>query len=286
MRDRKTSQHMVVSAALALCMLACKSSSSEVKLPGDDVVLADVGGTKVTRYDLDRAVTSLLSESTARSLDDVGRKKMLESLVRSRAIAQKREAELTPLQRLELERKVAALREEELVRQYVEAHTTIQPVTGEMVERYYNDHPELFGGRVTHSYELLTSTAELTAGPRTTLIKALEGAGKRDDWAAWAAELVKQHLPVAHQHGSGDEAALHPSLRGLIEQLKPGETSSLTFIQGRAYLVRVTAENRAAPRPIGEVSAEIRKSLVPMQLKKSVEQATTLALKDAKVKYR
>jgi hypothetical protein len=278
--------------ALGLVLAACSCTRREpapatkLVLPGDDKVLAEVNGAKITAYDVTLTARSTFSEATAAGLDAAAKKKVLQSLVSSRAIAQKREAELTATQRAELERKVAAFREDELVRQYVATHGQVQPVTSEMVASYYHDHPERFGAVTTRSYELLASTRELTDAERAPLLAALANPGAHEDWAAWVRELQKKHQPVAYQRGEGSDAALHPSLRSLVQRVPLGASSALTFIAGRAYLVHPLAETRSEPRPLAEVSGEIRKSLVPVQLTKSVAQASELALKDAKVTYR
>ena len=278
----------VAVALAALTCLSCKphKEPEKVVLPGDNVVLADVNGSTVTQYDVDHAARAMFSAATVAELNAEGKKKVLESLVRSRAIAQKREAELTTLQRAELERQVAAYREEQLVRQYLDVHTRMQPVTGEMVASYYQQHPEKFGATTKRNYELIMSSRELADSERAAMIEALTGAGGHEDWSAWVAQLQKAHQPVAYQRGQGDEAVLHPNLRAVLDRLPVGQSSPLTFVEGRAYVLRVLDETHAQPKPLPEVSAEIRKTLMPVQLSKSVQQAAELALKDAKVSYR
>jgi hypothetical protein len=70
-----------------------------------------------------------------------------------------------------------------------------------------------------------------------------------------------------------------------MQPLKKGEASQLTFIERTAYTVRIVDEMQIAPRPINEVSAEIRKALVPVQLKKSVKLASRQVLQTADVVY-
>jgi hypothetical protein len=48
----------------------------------------------------------------------------------------------------------------------------------------------------------------------------------------------------------------------------------------------VTAEKKIPPRPLNEVSAQIRKMLLPVQLKKAVKQAADQVLATAKVEYK
>jgi hypothetical protein len=51
------------------------------------------------------------------------------------------------------------------------------------------------------------------------------------------------------------------------------------------YIVRIIDEKQIAPRPLPEVSAEIRRILLPVQLKKAVKQASDQVLQTTEVIY-
>ena len=221
----------------------------------------------------------------AGKLDEAGRKKVLESLVASRAIAQIQLKNLTPEEEAVIDRKVQAYREELLVMRYLAKHAPPQPVTEEMVRKYYESHPERFGGRTIRTYEMVTTSRALKAPERDNLIGVLNKAAENKDWRKWVERLQTQGLPVAFRQGQVSEKVLQVQLRELMRPLKKGESSQLTFIKGNAYLVRIVDETKIAPRPLNEVSAKIRKSLVPLQLKKAVKKASEKALKEAKVSY-
>lgn len=261
-------------------------STAEVRLPGDDETLAEVGESRITRYDLDRSIASTLSDAAAAQLDEHGRREMLKSLVASRAIAEARERELDAEQREELARKVEAYREQLLVRDYLEAHATPQPVTPEMVRTYYEEHPERFGGGTTREYEMLLTTRALTPAERDTLLRALGNPGAQSDWAAWASTLASQGLPVTHQRGTLAASLLDERLRRVLEGLGVNQASTVTLIDGKAYLLRVTGETRRPPRPLEEVSAEIRTTLAPIQLRESVRRVREQVLSRTHVTYR
>jgi hypothetical protein len=127
---------------------------------------------------------------------------------------------------------------------------------------------------------------ELAPTERNELLGMLKEPAAHKDWAAWVLELQKRGQPVAYRVGSDSEAMLHPTLRSLVLKLAQGEAAPLTFVEGKAYLIRVTRETEQPAKALGEVSGEIRKSLAPMQLKKSVQEATAVVMKDAKVTYR
>lgn len=262
-----------------------KESSQPVTLEGDNVVLARVNGSAITQYDLEQTIRSTLGRYMASRLDEAGRRKVLESMVASRAIAQAQEADLSEKDRAVIENKMQAYREELLVMQYLSRHAPPQPVTQEMVREYYESNPEQFGGKTIRTYEMITGNRKLKAGERDRLIAALKDAAQNKKWKSWVTALQRQGYPVAFRQGQVAEKILHPQLQQLMKTLKKGETSQLVFVKGSPYVVRIVNEEKIAPRPLSEVSFQIRKSLAPVQLKKSVKQAAAEVLETAVVVY-
>ena len=261
-------------------------AAEAVQLEGDDVVVARVNGSPITQYDLEQTIQSSLGNQTAASLTPEQRRKVLESLVASRAIAQAQEARLSPEELAALEKKTKAYREQLLVKHYLAAETNVAPVTQEMVVDYYERHPERFGARSISIYEMISSRDSLDAALRDRLIKDLEPAAANDDWQQWVKALQEQGYPLLYQKGQVTEKALDLRLRQLMAPLHKGEASNLSFINGKLYLVRITEDRHTAPRPLADVSAEIRKALVPVQLKKAVKQASEQVLAKSEVIYK
>jgi PPIC-type PPIASE domain len=271
---------------VGLTCVACSDRGKGAALPGDDKVLVQVNGTEITQYDVDRTAREVLGEATAARIDEATQKKVLESIVQRRAIAQARDKELKPEQRAELDKQVAAFREEQLVKQYLLEHTAQGDVTDDMVREYYEQHRERFGGRRVRSYELITSSGPLAPAQRSALITSLSQAEREQDWQAFAGRLRQSGQPLALRSGQSDESVLHPRLKQLIDQLAVGQTSKVTLIEGAPYAVRVTAEREVPPKPLAEVSDQIRKTLGPVKLKAAVEQASQQVIKNADVAYR
>jgi hypothetical protein len=272
----------------ALCsslflVVACADSTSV--LPGDDEVLVRVDDTVISRYDLTRSLERTFGDPSGAGIDAEGQRKVLDALVTSRAIALSRERELDEEERAALERRVAAYREELLVEQYLGKHAPPKPVSEAAIETYYQQHRDRFGAAKVRRYELVTSDGALPAQQRDTVLKALVGAKNQTDWSAWVQTQRAAKLPVAHSRGLGNEAALHPRLRQLITALPPGQVSELTMIEGRPYLVRVTAVDELPVRPLSEVASEIRQILAPMQLRESIQTVRQTALKNVRVDY-
>jgi len=285
---------------LTVSLLACTESNNmeeqtppespqpitpKVVLEGDDVVLARVNGSPITRYELELTILSTLGPSSAGRLDEAGRQKVLESLVAGRAIARVQEADMTAEEIAAIDKKTRAYREQLLVKQYLAKHVAPQPVTNEMVREYYESHPERFGARTIRTYEMLSGRRKMNAKERDTLIQVLKSNADQKDWQQWAGELQGQGYPIEYRRGRVAEKILHPRLNQLMRPLKKGETSQLTFIEGTAYAVRIVDEKQLAARPLNEVGAEIRKALVPVQLKKSVKLASQQVLQSADVVY-
>lgn len=278
-----------IAVLLVIAPLGCavgERPPRKVVLPDDNVVLAEVGGAPITRYDLERTLKSTLGEGSGPQLGEQGRKKLLESLVQSKAISQAREEEMSATELAQLDKKVAAYREDLLVKQYLSRHTRPRPLTEAKVKAYYEQHAERFGGKQVRSYELIATTAPVAAAGRKALMAALSEAKQQADWAAAVKQLQTAGHRVELRRGTTEEAVLHTKLRSLLQGLPLDRTSDLTFVEGRAYVARITQERAGALKPLSEVSAEIRRTLAPAQLKHSVKQAAEQVMKDAKVSYR
>jgi hypothetical protein len=278
---------VTVVAAAILCACGSKEPAKpKVSLTGDDEVLAEVNGTPISKYDVELSIRSNFGATTAAKLGADGREKVLKSLVQSRAIAQAQEKELTDKDRAVLAKKVAAYREEQLVKQYLAKHTPPEPVSGAMIEEYYSENPEKFGAETTRFYEMVASTRSLAAAERDPLLEAMGKPGEQHDWSAWASGLAGKGHPIQYRKGQVDEKLLHPRLVKMMRTLKKGQASRVSFIEGKAYAVRISAENRTPPKPLEEVRAQIAKSLRPVQLKNAVKKASEQVLEEAKVSYR
>lgn len=250
-------------------------------------VLATVNGSPVTRSELEQALVRMVGEEAASTLEDQARKKVLESLVMSRAISQAREKELTADEKQHLEREVNAYREQLLTRQYIAAHGTPQPHSTEEVEQYYRDHPERFGAQIVKKYEMVTCKRPLSPAEKDELLQILEQSeqNKQKDWRMWATDLAAQGYPVVYRQGSGDEKLLHIKLSKLLSSLTMEQKPQLLFIREIPYLVRLEAVEKTPPQPFDQVAGRIRKILARQQVRKTVEEVSKEVLAGADVKY-
>ncbi len=256
-----------------------------VNLKGDDIILASVNGSPITKYELEKTIQKSLGKYFTGKLDKEGRKKVLESLVMSRAIALAQEKDLSDRDQAVLDKKLKAHREELLVMQYLATHAPPEPVSREMIKEYYDKHPERFGGKTIRTYEMISTKQMVRSQERDELIELLKKPAEKKDWSKWANDLQKKGYPVTYRQGQMNKNVLHSKLFQLMSSLKKGETSQLSFIKGLAYLVRMADEKLVEPRPLKEVSAQLRKSLAPIQFKKAIKQASEQVLEKVEVIY-
>lgn len=280
-------------AALMLFFTFAGCSGESVKEPGDrvilkgeDIVLAVVNGSPITEYELELTLDTTLGKENASKIGADGKRKVIESLVASRAIAQACEKDLTPEDMAEVAKRADAYREQILVKRYLARHATPEPVTQAMVKDYYDAHPEKFGGKTIRNYEMISTSTTPAPKERDELLSLLVKPEEKKDWEKWVNTIKNMGYPVFFKKGVWVEKLLHPKLNTIIRQLNPGETSAMSFIDGRPYLVKVTEDEATAPKPLSEVSLEIRKSLGPVQLKKAVKQISEDVLKAATVEYK
>jgi hypothetical protein len=274
---------LVSSGALSVLVGACAKPSE--KLPGDERVLARVGDSKITQYDVQASIERTFGAEQGRQLGADVQKSVLDSLVLSRAIAQARLAELDRPELLALQRKVDVYRDELLVKEYLAKHHPSEQVSDTQAERYYREHPDRFGASDTKRFELVGSDRELSASEREVALKALAEADSEKDWANWTKGLRAKGLPFAFSSGRGNEGVLHAQLTGAVDALRVGEVSPVIFVQGRAYVARVVGADPVAPVPFERVKAQIREALAPRQVKGSLEAAGKVVLPRAHVAY-
>lgn len=161
-----------------LLLTGCEGDSRQalVSAPVEpSATLATVDDSIITRDQLELTIERTLGDSAPLFASAEVERKILESLVSSRAMALLAERELSPSERAQLDLKAQAYREELLVRHYLEAHATPEPITTEQVADYYNRHPDEFGGGVERSFETISSSQVLEEPQRSELITLLSG---------------------------------------------------------------------------------------------------------------
>lgn len=252
------------------------------RLPGEDDILVRVEGEPITAYELQQAMRAMLGPQQTALLDAKGRRKVLESLVLSRLMAIRAESEIEAPQRRAIETATRAHREQLLVARYLKQHAAPVPVSEDEVKAYYDAHPEVFGGGVLRRYEMLMQVGTASGGRRDKILKSLRVAAADSDWQNAA---QTSGGAIAFRTGEVKAKLLLPPLMALLDPLKVGEVSAVTYIQGRAYVARISDQQQREARPLAEVRAQIRRALAPLQLRKAVQQVSRELLQNARVDY-
>ncbi|WP_350447307.1 hypothetical protein ABS648_29675 [Pseudomonas solani] len=273
----------------ALLLAGCRDDDGAEALAQVPVepsaTLVTVDESPITRAQLELTVERTLGESAPLFANDEVERKILDSLVASRAMALLAERELDAGERAQLDLKAQAYREELLVRHYLEQHATPEPVTSEQVADYYQRHPEEFGGGVEKSFEIITSDQELDETQRAELIALLSGAEVQgNDWQKRVAAWRAAGKPLEYRSNRIKPELLEQPLRSLVEPTQAGSIAPL-YVDGQMLLVRVTAEERLPARPLSEVNGEIREKLAPQALKQAVKSLSEEATRQVKVQY-
>jgi len=271
-----------------LLLTGCEGDSRQalVSAPVEpSATLATVDDSIITRDQLELTIERTLGDSAPLFASAEVERKILESLVSSRAMALLAERELSPSERAQLDLKAQAYREELLVRHYLEAHATPEPITTEQVADYYNRHPDEFGGGVERSFETISSSQVLEEPQRSELITLLSGPSvQENDWQTLVVAWRETGKPLEYRQNRLKPEMLEQPLRGLVESTPVGGIAPL-LVDGQLVLVRVTAEQRLPARPLAEVSNAIREKLAPQALKQAVKSLSTQALQEVNVQY-
>lgn len=281
-------KYAVAALALAVLLAGCKDDSKQAlsDVPVEpSATLVTVDKTPITRAQLELTIERTLGESAPLFANEEVERKILESLVSSRAMALLAERELDASEREQLDLKAQAYREELLVRHYLEAHANPEPVTAEQVADYYNRHQDEFGGGVEKSFEIIASDQELEPAQRTELITLLSSSqvqGK--DWQKLVADWRQAGKPLQYRQSRLKLEMLEQPLRSLVEPTSAGNVAPL-YVDGQLMLVRVTGEHQLPAKPLAEVSGTIREKLAPQALKQVVKNLSSEALKAVDVQY-
>ena len=261
-----------------------QESAVPEKIQNKGLLLAEVNGVGIHEQDLENVLLDMFGQYQAAMLDAKGRKRALESLVASHALADMSVKKLKPEQLSMIEDKAKRYRENLLINAYVKKTIVPEPVSNEMVENYYNSHLEKFGQKNIRQYELLSTKTVLPAELRDKFLTAFNKIN-RSNMKNIPGKLNKQGYQLQYHKGVLGETKLQAKIRDLISAQKLNMPSNITFIEGKAYMVNVYAENTKSAKPLGTVSKDIRKSLAMIQLKKSIKTLSETAVKQATVVY-
>ncbi|MCU7892441.1 MAG: peptidyl-prolyl cis-trans isomerase [Candidatus Thiodiazotropha sp. (ex Ustalcina ferruginea)] len=282
---------MIVSLSCLVLISACSRDQVTSEKPiqtqqeslnkeTESVALAYVNGSPITEDDTRHAMQKLFTDPIPQVGREQVKQRILESLISSRAIFILARDELDAEELAQLEAKVKAYREELFVQSYLTRHAVPEPVSGEMVTAYYQDHPEAFGGGVTKRFEMIQTYRSVTEQERKALIGKLSELSNVDDWSHW----LEGHksLPINLRQLTARVEILDQPLQALVSAAGIGETSPL-HIDDVITVIRVNTVDLHPPKPLAEVSAEIRKRLAPIKMRAAIKLLAEDALQKVSV---
>ncbi|GGX56082.1 peptidyl-prolyl cis-trans isomerase [Saccharospirillum salsuginis] len=206
-----------------------------------------------------------------------------ESLITSRALSQHAEQSLDADTLRSIELATQAYREEKLIAAYLDQVTTPEPVSAQAVKAYYENHLEDFGAASVKRLEVLRINFEEQGQQAAEAARLLGRVDERDDWATWSqkqADGSVRHMRVA----ANDQ--LSARLRAAIKPLGTDQVTGVIVEGDTAYRIRVLGVDRIPPKPLGEVSADIRRRLAANQLKQAISEVSEDVLSDSTIERR
>jgi EpsD family peptidyl-prolyl cis-trans isomerase len=269
----------LVATLVCTGLSACSQKNGQKNSP----VAATVNGEEITEADIDFMMERTFKQQELVTIDESLRQKVLESLISSRAMQQSVKKEMNADEQDRIARSVKAYEEELFVKEYLQKHVTPEPVTAEMVQQYYDQHPEQFGSEEIRDFELLKAPSGLDDKQRDKLLKQIAAIRTAQNWPTstkpWQQEFGLQYL-----QGRSKAGLLDKTIEQTLQRLKKGETSDVFYVEGQLHLVRVNNITTTSAKPIAEVSGEIRKKLAPLMLRNAVKKVSDDVRATAKIK--
>lgn len=272
---------------LLLASVTLGGCGDDKHLASDDTsdVLVTVNGEHITQQELDASLLALFGEAQTQVLDESDRAKALQAMVLSRVIAQAMLADITENKLREIEYKANQHKERLLVNEYLKLYAQPAPVTDALIAQYYEEHSEEYGGGENREFELLKVLGNLNEVQRESALKVLSLAGSTDDWESFSKMHQDQGFKIQYSRSSLNPKIHDGKIVTLVGALPEGKTSHTVLIDGRPVVARVIRIQKKDPVPLQQVREDIRKKLLPEQVKKAMLLLQEKLLKDAKVVY-
>ena len=248
-------------------------------------VIAVVNGEDITEKQLALAAARSRGSVDKLWMDEAYREKMLESLVRSRVIAQRSKTTLTEDDIDDIAGHVAAYKEELLVKRYLKKHVTAEPVSNEMIMSFYKKYPEKFGQKTRKKFRLMSASSVASGPKRNKLIKQFSELEFSDSWEKSAGEMGGDGVTVRFKELNVYEEAMGENIRAILQSTAVGEISKLHFDGGGLVRIHVVSEEITPAKNLSEVSQQIRKMLAPIKVKEALQRLSDRLLKESKIQY-
>lgn len=271
----------ILAILISILVIGCDKKADE-KNTKEQAVLAIVDGDAITAADVSFMVERMLQGQGAVQVDEAFQKKILDSLIASRAMKQQVKSHLSEDEIGKITQAAKTYEEELYVKAYLQQFVIPEPVTPEMVQQYYDKHADEFGGEIIRDFEMLRLPAAIGETQRQQLLAAITEISAMPSWELKHKEW-QENYGLQYQQGRSQSGLLHLALDQAISRLGKGETSDVIYIDDELYVVRVTHLSNAALKPLPEVSADIRNRLAARVLRDAVQKASDTAKEKAKI---
>ncbi|GAD03838.1 peptidyl-prolyl cis-trans isomerase [Agarivorans albus] len=276
----------LMSAAGLLLIVGCEQDKAPAPLSQETLtspIVVTVNGQSITEETVDFTISQMFGEDGRNHATPELRNSVVNSLIASKAMSMAVTQQLDSETAKQLELKVAAFKEELLVKQFLQQNVTPTPVSSAMVTNYYQQHPEEFGAVEQLNLELAIQAANTSEQQRKLLFAKLENLQSQQDWSASSALFTQLNLSLKTE--LVETSSLPIELQAITNNLSVGSTSKPTLINGDVYILRLLSKRQLPPKPLSEVSVDIRKRLAPIQLKKAVKEASDIATNAATIEW-
>lgn len=271
------------SAATGILLISVLGASCSQEPSNSKSALAMVNGQPIYQEHVDIMLAKFPREAVAAAGDDIERK-ILESLVRAKAVAEMAKTTMTDSELDRLRLKAELYQDELLAAEYLSDSASIEPVSSVMVREYYEQNKQRYslGEQVTIEY--LQSESGLEEDDKRSVMQKMSSVDSDADWKQYQQSLGKERVPVFFRNTTIKASLLASPLDSIVASLEPGQASAV-FYGDTLYRVRLLSQESLGYRSLAEVSGEIRRKLAPVQMRKAVEQVSDKALESVTVEY-
>lgn len=246
-------------------------------------VIASIDGKPIYQDELSLVINQTVGEFAALQLGVEGREKVLESLIIRKLMSDQQWKSMDEDERKQLALELNTYREELLTKRYVREHLVAEPVNDEMVQDYYVNNPNRFGAKELRRFEMVRADVSRSPVLQKELSLLMQGLTSHSNWKVTIDKARQQGQPIFLVSGHSAESGLIDDYQQIIQSLAEGEISPLHSINGILVRFRVIELIEVSAKPIEEVSKDIRKSLAPLQFKKTIQQEAEQLMREREI---
>lgn len=273
----KYNQLIMIPVVTLLLMSACSE-----KLETKEQKIASVDGEPVYAAELKVIEQRFLGKIPQNMLNDIIKEKMLDTLLRSKAMAMAIENDLSDEQQRILDAQVRVFRDDMLVRLYMEKYGDKADISSEQIKRFYHNNLQLFGGGSKKTIETVQLMNVESASQKSAVLAHLAALKDQQDWGGATERLREEGFQLKYNKQQVNPAVLQSPLKeGVVELTHYDDARLIT--NGGIFLLRVLEEQSIPGKPLSEVSAEIEQILLRKSYRESVEKLSDSVMQNVQI---